>query len=94
MVCSSIAFRASSHSCDRRGTHRGSMRVDDLPPERHSGCYRGRYHRYIDVDLCRRLPARWTKGRGARSVGLSDGVLSLFRQTGIAVPVFGILAGT
>jgi len=41
--------------------------------------------------LCRRLPAHWTKWGAVRGlVGLSDGVLSLFRQTGIALPVFGI----
>ena len=40
---------------------------------------------------CRRLPAGWAKWSAVRGlVGLSDGVASLFRQTGIAVPVFGI----
>ncbi|MEE2688227.1 MAG: lysylphosphatidylglycerol synthase transmembrane domain-containing protein [Pseudomonadota bacterium] len=41
--------------------------------------------------LCRRLPADWVKWRVIRGlIGLSDGVVELFRRADVALPVFGI----
>ncbi len=67
-------------------------RVDDLPARAAFGFVIAAGIIGISLlILCRRLPASWTKWGAVRGlVGLSDGVLSLFRQTGIVVPVFGL----